>query len=42
MAGQWDDLGEFPEELEWEALVDVLRGKVKVRSAAFLTLTNNE
>lgn len=30
IAGQWDDLGEFPEDLQWEALVDVLRGRVKV------------
>ncbi len=41
-AGLWDELGlgedgmgitggrEFPEDLQWEALVDVLRGKVKV------------
>jgi len=28
--GQWQNLGEFPEELQWEALVDVLRGRVKV------------
>ena len=26
----WQGLGEFPEELKWEALVDVLRGRVKV------------
>ncbi|KAG6867580.1 hypothetical protein C0993_000948 [Termitomyces sp. T159_Od127] len=25
------DLGEFPQDLRWEALVDVLRGRVKVR-----------
>ncbi len=25
-----DELKAFPESLEWEALVDVLRGKVKV------------
>ena len=29
-AGNWDGLGEFPEDLQWEALVDVLRGRVKV------------
>ena len=29
-AGQWDNLGTFPEELQWELLVDVLRGNVKV------------
>lgn len=30
--GRWDELADepFPESLEWEALVDVLRGKVKV------------
>jgi hypothetical protein len=30
IAGQWEGLGEFPEDLQWEALVDVLRGRVKV------------
>ena len=39
--GDWDAVGsfsfedspkgEFPEDLKWEALVDVLRGRVKVR-----------
>lgn len=29
-AGQWKGLGEFPDDLQWEALVDVLRGRVKV------------
>jgi hypothetical protein len=29
-AGDWKDLGPFPESLQWEALVDVLRGRVKV------------
>lgn len=29
--GEWAGLGEFPEDLQWEALVDVLRGRVKVR-----------
>ena len=28
--GEWTGLGDFPEELQWEALVDVLRGRVKV------------
>ena len=30
--GKWDDSEgkEFPNDLKWEALVDVLRGKVKV------------
>ena len=34
LAGQWHGLGEFPEDLQWEALVDVLRGRVKVGLAA--------
>lgn len=30
--GAWHELGDstFPEDLQWEALVDVLRGKVKL------------
>ena len=28
--GDWSGLGDYPEELQWEALVDVLRGRVKV------------
>jgi hypothetical protein len=32
--GNWQ-LGQFPEELQWEALVDVLRGRVKVSSNTF-------
>ncbi|KAF9069767.1 composite domain of metallo-dependent hydrolase [Rhodocollybia butyracea] len=46
--GQFDDLGEFPDDLQWEALVDVLRGRVKVNTHcyeavdldAFVRLTN--
>jgi hypothetical protein len=30
LGGKWDNLGSFPEELQWESLVDVLRGRVKV------------
>jgi len=30
LGGQWAGLGEFPEDLQWEALVDVLRGRVRV------------
>ena len=31
-AGLWDTIGnDFPESLQWEALVDVLRGRVKVK-----------
>lgn len=44
-AGAWDEIGlgsetgavvEFPESLQWEALVDVLRGKVKVHLLSFM------
>ncbi|KAG5220251.1 Carbohydrate esterase family protein [Salix suchowensis] len=28
-AGLWNEIGDFPEDLQWEALVDVLRGRVK-------------
>ncbi|KAJ7183153.1 carbohydrate esterase family 9 protein [Mycena filopes] len=31
LANDWEGLGEFPENLQWEALVDVLRGRVKVQ-----------
>lgn len=35
-AGLWDELpAEFPESLQWEALVDVLRGKVKVNNHCY-------
>lgn len=35
-AGRWDSIGpNIPESLEWEALVDVLRGRVKVSYKAF-------
>jgi len=30
LTGQWAGLGEFPEDLQWEALVDVIRGRVRV------------
>ncbi|KAJ6469480.1 hypothetical protein C8R45DRAFT_1218581 [Mycena sanguinolenta] len=30
LSGVWKGLGDFPEDLQWEALVDVLRGRVKV------------
>jgi imidazolonepropionase-like amidohydrolase len=35
LKGRWIGLGEFPEELQWEALVDVLRGKVKVNAHCY-------
>ncbi|KAJ7116412.1 carbohydrate esterase family 9 protein [Mycena epipterygia] len=31
LANEWEELGEFPESLQWEALVDVVRGRVKVQ-----------
>ncbi|KAJ6500083.1 hypothetical protein C8R47DRAFT_1110364 [Mycena vitilis] len=34
-AGQWTGLGEFPSELAQEALVDILRGKVKVQTHCY-------
>ncbi|KAH9061388.1 carbohydrate esterase family 9 protein [Lactarius vividus] len=34
-SGRWTDLGEFPEDLQWEALVDVLRGRVKVQTHCY-------
>ncbi|KAJ7691755.1 hypothetical protein B0H17DRAFT_1062568 [Mycena rosella] len=34
-AGQWSGLGEFPSDLALEALVDVLRGKVKVQTHCY-------
>jgi hypothetical protein len=37
-AGQWKGLGDFPEDLQWEALVDVLRGKVKVNTHCYETV----
>ncbi|KAF7348544.1 Carbohydrate esterase family 9 protein [Mycena venus] len=32
LTGKWNGLGDFPEDLQWEALVDVLRGRVKVHT----------
>ncbi|KAJ7485560.1 amidohydrolase-domain-containing protein [Mycena latifolia] len=34
-AGRWTGLGEFPSDLALEALVDVLRGKVKVQTHCY-------
>ncbi|PPQ63495.1 hypothetical protein CVT24_005152 [Panaeolus cyanescens] len=30
LSGRWNALGDFPEVLQWESLVDVLRGRVKL------------
>ncbi|KAJ7512479.1 carbohydrate esterase family 9 protein [Mycena galericulata] len=35
LAGHWAGLGDFPEELRWEALIDVLRGRVKVQNHCY-------
>ncbi|PBK90230.1 carbohydrate esterase family 9 protein [Armillaria gallica] len=35
LAGQWSGLGDFPESLQWEALVDVLRGRVKIHNHCY-------
>lgn len=32
---EWEGLGLFPESLQWEALVDVLRGRVKVHNHCY-------
>ncbi|KAJ8496327.1 hypothetical protein ONZ45_g12505 [Pleurotus djamor] len=37
-ANSWAGLGEFPEDLQWEALVDVLRGRVKVNIHCYETV----
>lgn len=34
----WEGLGVFPEELQYEALVDVLRGRVKVQVHCYETV----
>ncbi|KAI0635342.1 carbohydrate esterase family 9 protein [Trametes polyzona] len=36
--GEWTGLGDFPEELQWEALVNVLRGRVKVQTHCYETV----
>ncbi|KAF5309156.1 hypothetical protein D9619_012722 [Psilocybe cf. subviscida] len=35
LKGEWEGLGDFPEDLQWEALVDVLRGRVKVHNHCY-------
>jgi hypothetical protein len=36
LSDEWDGLGDFPDDLQWDALVDVLRGRVKVSLEEFL------
>ncbi|KAI0746214.1 carbohydrate esterase family 9 protein [Daedaleopsis nitida] len=36
--GDWAGLGKYPEDLQWEALVDVLRGRVKVHNHCYETV----
>lgn len=31
-AGKWDNLGDFPADLQHQPLVDILRGKTKVNT----------
>ncbi|KIJ61332.1 hypothetical protein HYDPIDRAFT_96756, partial [Hydnomerulius pinastri MD-312] len=38
LASEWSGLGDFPEDLQWEALVDVLRGRVKVHTHCYETV----
>jgi hypothetical protein len=42
--GEWEQLGNsvFPEDLRWEALVDVLRGRTKVNNGCYLDFTYHE
>ncbi|KAK7051210.1 hypothetical protein VNI00_004710 [Paramarasmius palmivorus] len=39
LAGSWTEVyeegGEFPDDLQWEALVDVLRGRVKIQNHCY-------
>ncbi|KAF5393062.1 hypothetical protein D9757_001113 [Collybiopsis confluens] len=36
VAGKWNEVDEkFPDDLKWEALVDVLRGKVKIQNHCY-------
>ena len=35
LAGKWEDLGDFPEDLKWEQLVEVLRGRAKVQTHCY-------
>lgn len=35
LKGEWAGESKFPDDLQWEALVDVLRGRVKVRPFVF-------
>ncbi|KAG6832608.1 hypothetical protein H0H92_014444 [Tricholoma furcatifolium] len=35
LAGKWKGLGSFPQDLQWEALVDVVRGRVKVNAHCY-------
>jgi hypothetical protein len=35
-ADPWNGKAAFPESLQWESLVDVLRGRVKVRDPSFI------
>ncbi|KAI0062927.1 composite domain of metallo-dependent hydrolase [Artomyces pyxidatus] len=34
-AGNWDNLGSFREDFQWQPLIDILRGKVKVQTHCY-------
>ncbi|KAL5494800.1 hypothetical protein ACEPAI_262 [Sanghuangporus weigelae] len=38
LKGELDDNAKFPEELQWEAAVDILRGKVRVQTHCYETV----
>ncbi|EJD04405.1 composite domain of metallo-dependent hydrolase [Fomitiporia mediterranea MF3/22] len=38
LSNDWDDLGSFPEELQYEAIVDTLRGRVKMQVHCYETV----
>ena len=35
LANDWADLGAFPDDFQWDPLVDVLRGRVKVHTHCY-------
>lgn len=41
-AGLWESVdGDFPENFQWEMLVDVLRGRVKVQTAVLVAILSD-
>jgi imidazolonepropionase-like amidohydrolase len=39
--GRWEGLDKFPEDLQWESMVDILRGKVKIHNHCYETVDLN-